>query len=210
MWSGIPLSAWTVFRKWSKEKTYKLGQHGLAHQPGPTNNRLLSGPSFPSRRRGIFACTVCASLADEFFLPPQHPEDEQWIHEALAWRLEKRKNMSLAAFVCVCVTGLVKAAAVSTSIKAGTGGEGQAEEFSISPAAGEGRPPWCRSSEEGFTEEGCASWINSRTGFIPAVVIYIDVLGGWSNSIKYFCFFKNNLYWFGFVCRYRNLPQMMT
>ena len=135
-------------------------------------------PSFPSRHRRIFACTVSASLANEFFLLPQHPEDEQRVHEALAWHLQKRKNMSLAVFVRIYATGLVKAAAVSTSIKAGTGGEGQAQEFSTSPAAGESRPPWCRSSEEGFIEEGCASWINTRAGFIPTVVIYIDVLGG--------------------------------
>lgn len=102
MRSGIPLSALTVFRKWSKEKTYKLGQHGLARQPGPTNNRPLSSPSFPSRHERIFACTVCASLADELFLPPQHPEDEQWVYEALAWHLQKRKHESCCICVYIC------------------------------------------------------------------------------------------------------------
>lgn len=65
MWSGIPLPALQTWPAW-------FGPLASSNK----QQAFYLVPSFPLRHRSIFACTVCASLADEFYLPPQHPEDE--------------------------------------------------------------------------------------------------------------------------------------
>lgn len=79
--SGVPLSALTVFWKWSKEKTYKLGQHVLTHQQGLTNNRLLSGPIFSfEMQENLYLHGMC--FLGWWILPPGPPP---WRWSVSSW-----------------------------------------------------------------------------------------------------------------------------
>lgn len=153
---------------------------------------FLSGPIF-SFETQEHLCLHSMCFLSWWILPPT-PAPWRWAVSSCSTSMaliEGKERESCCFYVYIYATGLLKVAAVSTSVKAGAGGEGQAQEFSISSAAGERRPPWCRRSEEGFIEEGCASWVNTRAGFIPTVVIYIDMRVCGGDLIKLNIYLKN-------------------
>lgn len=129
MQSGVPLSAWAVLRSGARRRLMNLASIVWpSSQIQQTTDFFYLVTFFPLRYGRISLHSMC--FLSWWIHPPQHPEGEQWVHEALAWCLLKAKNMSLAAFLCVSASGLVRA---------GSGEEGQAQEFSMSPAAGESR-----------------------------------------------------------------------
>lgn len=129
MQSGVPRSAQLCSESAARRRLTSLASTvWLTSQVQQTTDFFHLIPFFPLRRGRICLLSMC--FLSWWILPPQHPESEQWVHEALAWLLLKRKSMSLAAFLCICAPGLVRT---------GSEEEGQAQEFSISPAAGESR-----------------------------------------------------------------------
>lgn len=170
---------------------------------------FLSGPIF-SFEAQEHLCLHSMCFVSWWILPPP----------AAPWRwavstcstsmalIEGKERESCCFYVYIYATGLVKVAAVSTSVKEGAGGEGQAQEFSSW-----GEKTTLMQEVWGGFYRGRLCQLSQYQGrfhtYCGNLHRYVCV-GGWSNKIK--CLFKKNpnFSWVGFVCRYRNLPQMMT